>query len=86
MNLTDLKEGQLVRSAGDLLQISTVYPPTERGSGYVTARLLVSRDGLAPSRDIVRSVLPDTIAHFQEPTTTQLRLMNVLYTPGGTNR
>jgi hypothetical protein len=65
MELNELQEHLLVQTpANEVLKVSNIYPPTESGTGYVTATLVYP----IPGRTTVRSYLPDQVARWREPT------------------
>lgn len=79
MDITDLREGMLVRDGRKLLKVSTVYPT------YVTVQVLLEgRPSVAPRRTSVRHyAASDVELFFDKPTEGLLRKMDEVYRTTG---
>jgi hypothetical protein len=86
MKLDDMKEGLLVRDGRTLLRVRRVSPPSQGGTGYVTALVLLEgRPSVPPGRTKVRTYVASDIEMFFDPATKgQIKAYEAAYSSPNT--
>jgi len=86
MKLDDMKEGLLVRNGRTLLKVHQVFPPSQGGTGYVKAQVLLEgRPSVPPSRTTVRTYVASDIEMFFDPATKgQIKAYEAAYSSPNT--